>query len=87
MRTPNVDVPVATITGLRNVGGSFCSLFGTTTPLDAATLTRVYPTHGRYVRAFDRATLRSELSGWLLPTEARHFAAAARQLTVPPVQG
>jgi hypothetical protein len=81
-----VDVPVATLTGLRNAGGSFCSLFGTTTPLDAATLARLYPTHDQYVRAFERATLRSELSGWLLPTEAEHFVDAARQLAVPPAQ-
>ena len=86
VRTPLVDVPVATLTGLRNAGGSFCSLFGTTTPLDAATLARLYPTHDQYVRAFERATLRSELSGWLLPTEAKHFVDAARQLAVPPAQ-
>ncbi len=87
IRTPSVDVPVATITGLRNAGGSFCSLFGTTTPFDAATLRALYPTHDQYVRAFDQATLRSELNGWLLPTEANHFAAAANQLAVPPAQG
>jgi hypothetical protein len=87
IRTPSVDVPVATITGLRNAGGSFCSLFGTTTPFDAPTLRGLYPTHDQYVRAFEQATLRSELNGWLLPTEANHFAAAARQLAVPPAQG
>jgi Alpha/beta hydrolase domain len=87
VRTASVDVPVATITGLRNAGGSFCSLFGTTTPFDAAKLAALYPTHDQYVRAFDRATLRSELNGWMLPTEANHFTAAARQLAVPPAQG
>jgi hypothetical protein len=83
IRTPSVDVPVATITGLRNAGGTFCSLFGTTTPFDAATLASLYPTHDRYVRAFARAALRSVVHGWLLPTEANHFTSAARQLAVP----
>jgi hypothetical protein len=87
IRTPSMDVPVATITGLRNAGGSFCSLFGTTMPFDAATLRQLYPTHDQYVRAFDQSTLQSELHGWLLPTEANHFTAAAAQLAVPPAQG
>lgn len=72
------------MTGLVNAGGTFCRLFGTTTPFDAQKLTSLYPTHNQYVQAFDRATLQAELSGWLLPTEAKHFTDAARQLAIPP---
>jgi hypothetical protein len=84
VRSPSLDVPVATLTGLVNSGGSFCRLFGTTTPFDGPTLTRLYPTHDQYVQAFDRAALRAQLNGWMLPTEAKHFTDAARQLAVPP---
>jgi hypothetical protein len=44
IRTPQVDVPIATFTGLPS-GSIFCLLFGTTTPFDAARLASLYPTH------------------------------------------
>jgi hypothetical protein len=84
IRTPSIDVPLATITGEENAGGSFCALFGTTEPFDAATLAELYPTHEDYVKAFDRATRKAVAKGHLLPREARHLRAAARQLDVPP---
>lgn len=84
IRTPSIDAPVATITGEENAGGSFCGLFGTTEPFDAATLAELYPTHDDYVKAFDRATRKAVARGNLLPREARHLRAAARSLDVPP---
>ena len=84
IRTPAIDAPVATITGEENAGGSFCALFGTTEPFDAATLAELYPTHADYVKAFDRATRKAVAQGHLLPREARHLRAAARSLDVPP---
>ncbi len=35
IRTPFVDVPLTALTGNPNDGGTFCSLYGTTTPLEA----------------------------------------------------
>jgi hypothetical protein len=84
VRTPLVDVPVATLTGEKNEGGSFCALFGTTEPFDAAKLAALYPTHEDYVQQFDRATKRAVAAGFLLPKEAKSFQAAARAIAVPP---
>ena len=51
IRTAQVDVPVAALSGLGQSGGAFCSIFGTTTPFDAATLATLYPSHEAYVSA------------------------------------
>jgi hypothetical protein len=43
LRSPWVDVPAATLSGLGQTGEVFSILFGTTTPFDASTLTALYP--------------------------------------------
>jgi hypothetical protein len=83
VRTPLVDVPVATLTGEANEGGSFCDLFGTTTPLDAATLARLYRSHADYVRRFDRSADATARAGFWPETSSERFKAAARRLAVP----
>jgi Alpha/beta hydrolase domain len=82
VRTPFVDVPIATLTGNRNVGGSFCSLFGTTTPFDAATIAALYPTHADYVKKFDASTDKAVKAGFLLAPEAKNLKAAAASLPI-----
>ena len=77
VRTPVVDVPVATLTGNKNAGGTFCSLFGTTAPLDAATIAALYPSHADYVKKFDAATDKAVKAGFLLPEQAKNYKAAA----------
>jgi hypothetical protein len=82
IRTPVVDVPVATLTGKKNAGGTFCSLFGTTAPLDAATIAALYPSHADYVQKFDAATDKAVKAGFLLPEQAKNYKAAAAGLAV-----
>ena len=82
IRTPHVDVPIAALAGTRNAGGSFCGLFGSTKPFDAATLAALYPTHAAYVKLFNRATDRAVKAGFLLAPEAKNFKAAAAQLSI-----
>jgi hypothetical protein len=82
IRTPLVDVPLATLTGDRNAGGTFCSLFGTTTPFDAATVATLYPTHADYVRQFDASADGAVEAGFWLKPESENFKAAAAQLNV-----
>ncbi|HEY6317282.1 MAG TPA: alpha/beta hydrolase domain-containing protein [Acidimicrobiia bacterium] len=77
IRTPLLDAPAATLTGDPNAGGTFCTLFGTTTPFDAATLAALYPTHAAYVTAFDRATDQAVHAGFLLAADAANLKAAA----------
>jgi hypothetical protein len=82
IRTPQLDVPIATLSGQNNDGG-FCSLFGQTTPFSATALASLYPTHGVYVEKFERATDRAQDRGFLLPVDAREIEAAARTAPIP----
>jgi alpha/beta hydrolase family protein len=77
IRTPAVDVPVATLSGLGQTGGSFCSLFGTTTPLDPATLASRYPSHSAYVSAVRDDVQRAVRAGFILKPDARAIKEAA----------
>jgi hypothetical protein len=83
LRTPSIDVPLATVNGEPNEGGSFCGLFGRTIAFDDATVAELYPSKQAYVQAFDRATRKAVRAGYLLPKEAEHLRAAARDLPVP----
>jgi len=82
IRSPIVEVPLARNDGEENSGGSFCSLFGTTTPFDAATLAELYPNGSEeYVAKFERAADRIVRQGFWLEPDAENFKAAARQIT------
>jgi len=82
VRTPLVDVPLAALTGDTNHGGIFCSLFGTTTPFDAATIAALYPNPADYVREFDASADAAVKRGFWLKPESDNFKAAARQLNI-----
>ena len=83
IRTPLVDVPLSTNTGLENKGGTFCFLFGTTAPFDAATLASLYPSHDAFVTRFARSADRAVKAGYWLAPNAKSFTTAAEQLPVP----
>ena len=70
IRTPQVDVPIATLSGTGS-GSLACLLFGTTVPFDASTLHALYPTHRAYVYAFNRATRQAVRAGFLMKSDAR----------------
>jgi hypothetical protein len=82
LRTPIVEVPLATNDGEENSGPTFCRLFGHSKPFDAATLAALYPNGSAdYVKAFDKAVDKAVKAGiWLRP-EAEHFKTAASQIT------
>lgn len=77
IRTAAVDAPVAALSGEGQTGSAFCGLFGTTVPLDAATLDDLYPTHRAYVRAVDRATTRATKAGFVQRADAVSIRRAA----------
>jgi hypothetical protein len=82
IRTPIVDVPVATNDGETQTGNFICSLLGHTKPFDAATIAALYPKgHDQYVNAFDAAVDKAVKAGVWLKPEAGHFKAAAGQVT------
>jgi hypothetical protein len=77
IRTPQVDVPIAVLSGSGQPAGSACSRFGTTLALDAASLASLYPNHRSYVRAVNRATKRAIRRGFLLAIDAKAVRRAA----------
>ncbi len=84
IRTPIVDAPIAVNTGEENEGGRFCSLFGTTAPLDAAALAARYPGGvDEWRQAFAQAAAEAVDAGFWLQPEADRFVAASQQITFP----
>ena len=78
IRTPLVDVPTATLSGDPvEGGGSFCFLFGSTTPFDPDKLLDLYPTHDDYVDAFTAAADEAVDAGFLLRADAEAMVAVA----------
>jgi Alpha/beta hydrolase domain len=72
IRTPFVDAPLAALRGVgQPPGGSFCGLFGTTTPLTDEQLDRLYPSEERFVRSWKVKLRRAVAQGFILPADAR----------------
>jgi hypothetical protein len=85
IRTPAVDVPVATLTGESNpAGGIVCSIFGSTTPFAAANLRARYPTHADYVDRVRRAAQAAVDAGHVVAEDAAALVAAAERSAIPP---
>jgi Alpha/beta hydrolase domain len=83
IRTPLVDVPVYTLSGEPAPDSPpLCRLFGSTTPFDAATLARLYPTHDAYVSAFTASTEAAVDAGFILRPEADEMIATAEQSAI-----
>jgi hypothetical protein len=73
VRTPPVDAPLALLRGDSTGGGYVCSLFGSTTPLDPATLARLYPDRASYVAAVRRSAEAAVAAGYLLDVDSAAF--------------
>jgi hypothetical protein len=78
VRTPHVDVPVATLSGI----GNSCFLFGTTAPFDAATLAAAYDDHAAFVAAWNKATTKAVRHGVILAEDAKRLRAVAKESSV-----
>lgn len=69
VRTPHVDVPVATLRGTGNSAPgpfNFCFLFGTTTPLTPEQLDALYPSHGSFVLRWALSLFDAVRGGYVL---------------------
>ena len=77
VRSPQVDAPLAVLSGLGQRGASFCGLFGTTVPLTSARLAALYPSHERFVRQWQLAVRRGVAQGFLLVADRRELVQAA----------
>jgi hypothetical protein len=74
VRSPHLDVPIATLRGSGNsvAGGglNFCTLFGTTTPFSDAKLLLLYPNHTAFVNAWNASVDAGVAGGWILDSDA-----------------
>jgi hypothetical protein len=70
IRTPQVDVPIATFAGEQD-GSILCRLFGTTTVFSEAQLAALYPSHKDFVSKYKKALKRSVKAGWILKPDAK----------------
>jgi hypothetical protein len=82
IRLPQVEAPVATLSGEPGGGPGFCSLFGRTDAFDAAQLVSLYPSQQDYVAKFSKATDALQREGFLLPYDAKEAKAEARRTRV-----
>ncbi len=82
VRSPQVDTPVATLTGI-NSGTGFCVLFGNTVPLTTSQLQAIYPSHSAFVAQWTAAVSSALAQGFILPEDASELVAAAAGSTVP----
>ena len=82
VRTPAVDVPVATLSGLGQSGSSFCFLFGTTVPFSPAQMAALYPSHTRFVTRWATDTLSETGAGFIRPADTAELIAAAAASSV-----
>jgi Alpha/beta hydrolase domain len=77
IRTPAVDTPIATLSGLPPANASsFCILFGQTIPFTPAQISALYPSHADFVRAWDRSVQTDLQAGYLLPADAARLVDA-----------
>ncbi len=78
IRTPWTDVPVSVLSGTGQAGELFAFLFGTTTPISPAGLSRLYP-GGRadYLARFEASLDAATGAGFLLAADRAEILAVA----------
>ena len=83
IRTPHVDVPVATLLGeVANPTPAFCSSFGGTIAFSAEKLAGLYRDHGDFLTQWKRATDSAVAAGFFTPEDGRHIAVSPSSSTI-----
>jgi hypothetical protein len=81
IRSPWVDVPTSKLSGLGQPLGGFAFLFGSTEPLDAASLTKLYPGgRAEYLRKFEMSLDSAIAAHQILAADKREILALAGEL-------
>ena len=83
IRLPDIEAPIALHTGV-NSGSTFCGLYGSYEPFDAATLKALYPDAATYVAAVKKSAEQNVAAGYILPKAAEELVRAAENANVPP---
>ena len=82
IRTPYVDVPVATLSADGQPAGNLCTLFGSTKLFDTATLRQLYSSHDDYVTKVGASVAAAQSKGFLLPADATLINLSAQNSSV-----
>jgi hypothetical protein len=78
IRTPPVDVPVATLSGAPGPNPStICLLVGSTKPFSAAQLAKLYPSRADYLKRYDADADAAIKAGFVLPQDRAALLAFA----------
>ncbi|MBS1849073.1 MAG: hypothetical protein JST73_12425 [Actinobacteria bacterium] len=77
IRTPQLDVPIATLSGEGGTGPDFCKIAGTTKPFSGAKAVSLYGSKDAYMTKFDAAMADAIHKGFLLQADATAMDAAA----------
>jgi hypothetical protein len=85
IRTPWVDVPVATLSGGGQMGTVFCSIFGTTMLFDEPKLAALYPTRKAFVKPYKKSMKRALKRRFLRKADTKLMAAWLATADVPPM--
>jgi hypothetical protein len=90
VRTPQTDVPTATLSGEFDPSrtsdaskGFICQLFGSRVPFDRAKLAALYPTHQDYVDQIRAAAERTAAIGFILPEDQATIVDQAEAAAIP----
>jgi hypothetical protein len=84
VRTPDVDVPVSTLSGAPAPGANaICSLFGETIPFSAATLTGLYQSKSNYVAMYTSSLNKAIKAGFILAADRPALLAQAEAVQFP----
>ncbi len=84
VRTPAVDVPVATLSGAPPAGANtVCGLFGSTTPFSPAELASLYGSKSSYLAAYTKSLDKAIAMGFILGADRASLLAQAQQVQFP----
>lgn len=84
IRTPPVDVPVATLSGVPGPNPSvICLLLGSTKPLSATRLAQLYPSRTAYIEHYTADAHRAIEAGFVLPEDRAALLAFADPSAIP----
>jgi len=84
IRTPPVDVPVATLSGQPGPNASIiCLLLGSTLPFSAARLAQLYPSRAGYLQHYNADADAAIRAGFVLPADRAALLAFAEPARVP----
>lgn len=82
IRTPALDVPVATLSGAAPEGSELlCQLFGSTVPFDASTLSERYGTPADYLAQFEASLDATIDAGFVRAADRERYLSEARSVT------